>query len=168
MAGNSLADEPRWWLKLRWCAIRLSPPELAQYGRRAPSFLFHHLSLNPRFVSARLKATASKAAMATARQPSRRWRQGRGATTSDGGRSTKTGNGNSALKSRLRPPVPIGRNNPCKPTLASREGHSEFGKSMWQTHEFIRRVGTALRTRKDDLTQEPLPERWVDLNSLLG
>ncbi len=34
---------------------------------------------------------------------------------------------------------------------------------MWQTHEFIRRVGTALRTRKDDLTQEPLPERWVDL-----
>lgn len=34
---------------------------------------------------------------------------------------------------------------------------------MWQAHELVRRVGTALRTRYDDLIHEPLPERWVDL-----
>jgi len=34
---------------------------------------------------------------------------------------------------------------------------------MWQAQEFIRRIGTVLRVRNDDLTHEPLPERWVDL-----
>jgi hypothetical protein len=34
---------------------------------------------------------------------------------------------------------------------------------MWQAHEFMRRIGTVLRTTNDDLTHEPLPERWVDL-----
>jgi len=34
---------------------------------------------------------------------------------------------------------------------------------MWQAHEFMRRIGTVLRTTHDDVTHEPLPERWVDL-----
>jgi hypothetical protein len=34
---------------------------------------------------------------------------------------------------------------------------------MWQAHEFMRRVGKALRTHNDDFSKEPLPERWVDL-----
>lgn len=34
---------------------------------------------------------------------------------------------------------------------------------MWQAHEFIRRIGAVLRTANNDLTHEPLPERWVDL-----
>lgn len=34
---------------------------------------------------------------------------------------------------------------------------------MWQAQEFVRRVGKALRTKNDDFTREPLPERWVDL-----
>jgi hypothetical protein len=32
-----------------------------------------------------------------------------------------------------------------------------------QAHEFMRRVGTVLRTTNDDFTHAPLPERWVDL-----
>ena len=34
---------------------------------------------------------------------------------------------------------------------------------MWQAHEFMRRIGTVLRTANDDVTHEQLPERWVDL-----
>ena len=34
---------------------------------------------------------------------------------------------------------------------------------MWQAHEFMSRIGTVLRVKDDDLTHEPLPERWVDL-----
>jgi hypothetical protein len=34
---------------------------------------------------------------------------------------------------------------------------------MWQAHEFMRRIGTVLRTTTDDVAHEPLPERWVDL-----
>jgi hypothetical protein len=32
-----------------------------------------------------------------------------------------------------------------------------------QAHEFMRRIGTMLRTTNDDFTHAPLPERWVDL-----
>ena len=34
---------------------------------------------------------------------------------------------------------------------------------MWQAHEFMRRIGTVLRTTNEDVTHEPLPDRWVDL-----
>jgi len=34
---------------------------------------------------------------------------------------------------------------------------------MWQAHEIMRRIGTVLRITNDDVTHEPLPERWVDL-----
>ena len=34
---------------------------------------------------------------------------------------------------------------------------------MWQAHEFMRRIGTVLRVKDEDLSHEPLPERWIDL-----
>ena len=34
---------------------------------------------------------------------------------------------------------------------------------MWIAPEFMRRIGTVLRVKDDDLTHEPLPERWVDM-----
>ena len=34
---------------------------------------------------------------------------------------------------------------------------------MWQAPEFVRRIGKTLQAKDDDITREPLPERWVDL-----
>ena len=34
---------------------------------------------------------------------------------------------------------------------------------MWQAPEFMRRVGTVWRVKGDEFSEEPLPERWVDL-----
>jgi hypothetical protein len=34
---------------------------------------------------------------------------------------------------------------------------------MWQAQEFVRRIGSVLRTQTDEVPREPLPERWVDL-----
>ena len=34
---------------------------------------------------------------------------------------------------------------------------------MWQAHEFLRRIGTVLRVKDEDLGRDPLPERWVEL-----
>jgi hypothetical protein len=34
---------------------------------------------------------------------------------------------------------------------------------MSQAQEFMRRIGTVLRIKDEDLAHKPLPERWVDL-----
>lgn len=60
-------------------------------------------------------------------------------------------------------PARIVRNNHLQTHVGLLGAALQFGESMWQAHELIRRVGTALRTRYDDLIHEPLPERWVDL-----
>jgi hypothetical protein len=34
---------------------------------------------------------------------------------------------------------------------------------MWQAPEFVRRIGKTLQAKDEEITREPLPERWVEL-----